>query len=65
MTKVSVVKTIKTPKANKQFHTSNSPVGRGDSYGTGVKNPIGKSRDNFGTGMTTNSKIKKPPKNLA
>jgi hypothetical protein len=48
----------------KQAHTSNSKVGTGDYYGTGIKNPIGKSIVNMA--MPSSLKTKgKPPRSLA
>ena len=34
---------MKKPKPIKQAHAGSSPVGSGDYYGTGVKNPMGKT----------------------
>ncbi len=60
--KISPVKGIKTSKF---AHTSNRKIGSGDSYGTGVKNPVGKSRDVLGQSPIAKSKIGKAPKSLA
>ena len=55
---------MKKPKGLKQTHTSNSPIGSGDYYGTGVKNPIGKSvRDYLNNPMK--AKKMTPPKSMA
>ena len=60
--KPSVVKGIKAPKF---AHTSNSKIGSGNSYGSGVKNPVGKSRDVLGQAPLAKAKIGKAPKSLA
>lgn len=53
-------------KALKQSHTSNSKIGSGDYYGVGIKNPIGRVRENSMTyGSPSPTKMKKPPKSLA
>ncbi len=51
--------------SNKQFHVSDSPVGKEQNYGSGVKNKMGKYLYNSMDGNTTNKKIGKPPKSLA
>lgn len=53
----------KIPKAPKFSHTSNSKMGSGDSYGTGVKNPVGKMKSMLEP--MANKKTKKPPRSLA
>ena len=47
-------------------HTPSSPKGMGDYYGSGIRNPIGRVRDDT-VGMVNISKsgMKKPPKTLA
>lgn len=52
-------------KAPKFAHTSNSKKGMGDYYGTGLRNPVGKIRDVFGSGPISKGNLKKPPKSLA
>lgn len=53
-------------KALKKAHTSDSKIGSGDYYGVGVKNPIGRVRENSMTyGSPSPAKMKKPPKSLA
>lgn len=52
-------------KPLKQSHTSSAKIGMGDSYGSGVKNPIGKIRDISMSKPVKKSKIGKPPKSLA
>lgn len=57
---------VKSLKANKQAHTSDSPYGSGDYYGTGVKNPVGRMRETYMDACCPNSKdLGKPPKSLA
>jgi len=49
-----------------QAHSANKKFGMGDNYGSGIKNPIGKMRDDsLGMNAVTPKKIKKPPKSLA
>ena len=58
---------MKKVKGLKQAHTSNAKRGMGDAYGSGMKNPIGKSIDVF-TSVTkpvSKIKLKKPPKSMA
>jgi len=54
-------------KKTKSWHTSNTRTGKGDSYGTGIKNPVGKIRDMYQVDGNSPKKIekRKPPKNLA
>jgi hypothetical protein len=52
-------------KPLKHAHTSNSQVGMGNYYGTGVKNPVAKSKEIMGTKGLTSKSLKKPPKSLA
>lgn len=52
----------KVPKVPKFNHTSNSKVGMGDYYGTGVRNPQGKM--NSLLDYASPKKSKKPPKTL-
>lgn len=59
---------MKKPPLPKQIHTAktdkNKP-GSGDYYGTGVRNPTGKSRDVTGMGILPAKSSKKPPRSLA
>lgn len=50
---------------NKTAHTSPNKLGMGDHYGSGVRNKIGKIRDNFPTIETAPKRIGKKPKSLA
>lgn len=56
----------KTKTSRNQTHTPKSPKGLGDYYGTGVRQKIGKMReDSMGMLEITPNKLKKPPKSLA
>jgi hypothetical protein len=52
-------------KANKTAHTSNSPRGMGDYYGTGIRAKIGTMREGMGMEKVSKKKMKTPPKALA
>ena len=56
---------MKKIKASKTAHTSDSKVGRGDYYGTGVRNKVGRTIDVMGMKTLSKSKLKTPPKSLA
>ena len=56
---------MKKNKPLKQAHTSSSKFGMGDYYGTGIRNPMGKSSDVMGMEGVSSKKLKKPPKSLA
>lgn len=57
---------MKTVKAPKTAHTSNSKRGMGDFYGTGIKQKVGRVREDTlnGIGMGK-KKAKKAPRSLA
>ncbi len=55
---------MKKIKPLKNAHTSNSKVGMGDSYGTGIKAKMGKMRVDYINMPSVKSK-KSPPKALA
>lgn len=60
------MKKSKSPlKGLKQAHTSNSQIGMGDYYGSGIKNPIGKSREIMGMKVSGAKKTLKKPLTLA
>lgn len=59
--KVTNVKSIKAPKT---AHTSNTKKGMGDYYGSGMKNPVGKSRDNMMMPKATSKSLGKAPRSL-
>lgn len=53
-------------KKFKEAHSANKKFGMGDYYGTGIKNPVGRMRDNYMNDIPFSpSKLKKPPKSLA
>ena len=56
------MKKVKVPKFS---HTPNSKKGMGDSYGTGVRNPMGKPIDVFADKPVKAKNIGKPPKSFA
>lgn len=56
---------IKGIKKKKEFHVSPDKKGKGDHYGIGVKNPIGKSISIMGGNPISKKKLNKPPKSLA
>lgn len=56
---------MKKVKPLKNSHTANTKFGMGDSYGSGVKNPMGKLRDGMAVKPLSSKKVKKPPKSLA
>lgn len=56
----------KTPKKTHEWHTANTKYGMGDYYGTGVRQNVGRMRDDSMGLMSSNPKrINTPPKNLA
>ncbi len=60
------MKTIKPLKGLKNSHTSNSKIGSGDSYGTGVKQKVGTiKRDFMNSKPLSAKKLGKPPRSLA
>lgn len=56
---------MKINKTLKQSHTSNSKIGSGDSYGTGVKNPVGKMKSSSLTPVLKGKDVGKAPRSLA
>lgn len=54
-------------KPNGDWHVSNTSLGMGDYYGTGIKQKIGKVRDSYTPMARPASKkqLKIPPKTLA
>jgi hypothetical protein len=51
-------------KVTKQAHTSDSKIGMGDSYGQGMRNPVGKMRDDMMMGKPK-KRSNKAPRSLA
>ncbi len=57
---------MKPLKGNKVAHVPNTKRGVGDFYGSGIRQPFGKVRDDsMGMIAVTPKKLKKPPKSLA
>ena len=56
---------MKKIKANKENHVSNSKIGMGDHYGSGIRNPVGEVRDVMGITNVKPKRLGKPPKSLA
>lgn len=56
----------KSLKRTTEAHVANTKYGMGDYYGSGIKQPVGRVREDYinGTPMT-NKKMGKPPKSLA
>lgn len=53
-------------KKFKEAHSANKKFGVGDYYGTGVRQKVGKMReDSLGAIAVTPKKLKNPPKSLA
>ncbi len=51
---------------HKEAHTSPSKIGMGDNYGAGLKNKVGKMReDSMGNSPVPQKKTVKPPRKLA
>jgi hypothetical protein len=46
-------------------HTSNSQIGMGDYYGTGIRQKIGRVREGMGMSPISEKKLKTPPRTLA
>ncbi len=59
------MKKISTKKPHKEAHVNNTGHGSGDYYGTGVKNPVGRVREDYINGTSSPKKLGKPPKSLA
>lgn len=57
---------MKKLRHTKEWHAPNSKIGMGDYYGTAIKNPQGRIRDDsMGYKSMNLSDLKKPPKSLA
>jgi len=57
---------MKKPKPLKNAHTPNTKYGMGDYYGTGVKQKLGRVRDDtIGMIRISRKGLKTPPKSLA
>lgn len=49
----------------KTAHTSNSPKGSGEFFGSGIKNKVGRIRSMYSINSGPSKTIGKPPKSLA
>lgn len=56
------MKKVKTPM---NAHTPKTQIGMGDHYGSGIRNPVGRMRDDSMINHATTKKLGKPPKSLA
>ncbi len=52
-------------KPKKEWHASSAKVGMGDFYGTGIKQKVGRVREDYMSNPISNKKMGKPPKSLA
>jgi hypothetical protein len=61
------IKNVRKPnkKGPLQAHSARTTLGEGASYGTGYKNPVGKSKDVSSEVMKGGSKARKAPRSLA
>jgi len=57
---------MKKVKPLKQSHTANTKYGMGDNYGTGIRQKVGRIRDDYSIGNSNLSKKKigTPPKSV-
>ena len=59
------MKNSKSVKRTKEWHASPSKYGMGDYYGTGIKQKVGRVRDNsMGLNPVSEKKLKIPPRSL-
>ena len=56
---------MKKPKPLKQSHTANTKYGMGDFQGVGVKQKVGRLRDDYMINGYKSKNMGKPPKSLA
>lgn len=60
------MKTHKPLKRTQEAHVSNTKAPMGDYYGSGIKQPVGRMRDDYMSGAPmSDKKMGKPPKSLA
>ncbi len=56
----------KKEKVHGEWHTAKTKYGMGDNYGTGIKQKVGRMRDDqLGYSSMTPKKLKTPPKSVA
>ncbi len=65
MKKASVAKTMKPLKRTNEAHTANTKFGSGDYYGTGIKQKVGRMREDYMSNPISPKKMGEPPKSLA
>lgn len=65
MKKVSSAHTAKNKRSSGDWHVSNTSMGMGDYYGTGVRAKIGTMREGMGMQKLSQKKLGKAPKSLA
>jgi hypothetical protein len=53
-------------KPLKQAHTANTKFGMGDNYGTGIRQKVGRIRDDYSVekSVISNKKLGTPPKSV-
>lgn len=57
--------TSSSKKSSGDWHVSHTSMGMGDYYGTGIKNKVGKMReDSVGINLVTPKKLKSPPRGV-
>jgi hypothetical protein len=56
---------MKKAKATREWHTAPTKYGMGDYYGTGIKQPVARIREDYMMPQMSSKKIGKPPKALA
>jgi hypothetical protein len=59
------MKAAKKSKPKKEAHASSSQIGMGDFYGSGVKQSLGRIREDFFNNPVNRKAVKKAPKTLA
>lgn len=52
-------------KTVRQAHTANTKFGSGDYYGTGIKQKVGRMREDYLNPAISSKDLGKPPKSLA
>lgn len=52
-------------KSHKESHVAPTKYGMGDYYGSGIKQKVGRIRDDYISKPISSSKLGKPPKSLA
>jgi len=55
---------MKNSKKTKEWHAPKSPMGSGDYHGIGIRNPVGRIREDFSASVPK-GKLNTPPRSLA